>query len=68
LILLPGVAFDHKSNRVSPSLGFRNVIADMQLGRGKAYYDNFLHLYTSSRSSPLLGKRFNHGSWDLLMI
>jgi 5-formyltetrahydrofolate cyclo-ligase len=27
-----------------------------QLGRGKAYYDNFLHLYTSSRQPPLLGK------------
>nr|ODN85734.1 5-formyltetrahydrofolate cyclo-ligase [Cryptococcus depauperatus CBS 7841] len=39
LILIPGVAFDKDCNR---------------LGRGKAYYDRFLQVYTSSRPRPLL--------------
>ncbi|WWC57491.1 5-formyltetrahydrofolate cyclo-ligase [Kwoniella dejecticola CBS 10117] len=39
VILVPGVAFDEDCNR---------------LGRGKAYYDRFLLLYTTTRPSPLL--------------
>lgn len=38
-----------------------------QLGRGKAFYDNFLHLYTSSRPPPLLGQSSLHRLGTVLL-
>jgi 5-formyltetrahydrofolate cyclo-ligase len=56
LILVPGVAFDENCNRVCRLPDILSLELIYQLGRGKAFYDDYLAKYISQKGHrPLLG-------------